>query len=97
MVQGQLRVAPLPELLFREQQGVDQRLVDEGREIGILARDHAVARLQLDCHPQVLVGAGEIAGEPLRKREGVVDVFLSGRQLQGLFPGARALRPCFAR
>ena len=55
------------------------------REIGILARDHAVARFQFDRDPQVLVGVGEIAGEALGERQRVVDVVRAGRELQRLF------------
>src|ERR1017187_9743947 len=63
----------LPAFLFGIDQGVEGRLVSQRGEIGVLARNQAVARFQLDGAFQVVMGLREIAAQGLRQSQRVMD------------------------
>src|SRR5207244_1393673 len=74
----------LPGLLFRINQRMEWLLVDDRREIRVLARNQPVARLQFDGALKIIVGVGQIAGERLGERERVVDVIGLGLDFERL-------------
>src|SRR5271157_1713883 len=74
----------LPAFLFGVDQGVKGRLIGQRREIGVLARNQAIARFQFDGAFQIVVGLGEVAAQGLRQSQRVMDVVGSGGDLQGL-------------
>src|ERR1044071_931869 len=82
MDNGYARVYGLPPFFFRIKQRVERRLVGKRREVRVLPRHDAVARLELDGAPQVLVGVRHVAGERLRQRQRVMDVVGARRHLQ---------------